>query len=301
MNKEHSIVPDSMSTYAASSDDTKTENVFRMLHGLGLVKSVPRCVSDHTLKWIARCLLIVKKLPTVASDVAEILQNMTNLYLTTAFRVCAGSADHEKLLLGIVPVPIPEYILEPAVPKSNSQNRFGFGMGNSPVPSSQQPIQSMNRTRDAELCAPLPCELDDLYAVQKLILDAQENLQGVVKLDLVESWIVDPIREPGEERMSLVCRRARVLEKRHAVAWSCVFVAAAIHFARNDMHKYSNSPEDLEALDEYVDSVLHAMPILLDISSRTSCMRAVGGKAIVQEVSTWQPFALTPSVITFAH
>ncbi|CAJ1967863.1 unnamed protein product [Cylindrotheca closterium] len=280
-----SMAFDSMESSAVSpSNDSKAEEVLKLLNGMGFVQSTPRCVSDHALRWIARSLLIVKKLPTAALDVAEILENITNLYLTTAFRLCAGSADHEKFVLGISSVPIPDYVLEPATPKASSQNRFGFGKGSSNLPSTQEPIQSMTSTRDAELCAPLPCELDDLSSVQKLILNAQDKLQGVVKLDLVDSWIRDPIREPGEERMSLVCRRARVLEKRQSIAWSCVFVVAAAHLARNEIHRHSKSETVLDALDDYVNSALHAAPILLDIASRTSCIRAVGGKAIVQEI-----------------
>eukprot|EP00980_Cylindrotheca_fusiformis_P011399 scaffold2642_cov120-Cylindrotheca_fusiformis.AAC.8 len=250
------------------------------------VSSVPKCFSRHVVSWIARLLIIVKKLPSVTSDAMVALKNIFNLYITTAFRVCAGSSAHEQVLLGLSSPPIPEYLLEPASPRSSSPNLFGFGRRSSNASATNRASPSVAPSVDAELCAPLASEKESLGTVQNLIVNAQKELEGFVKLDLVENWLRDPVREPGEERLAIVCRRARILEARHAVSWSCVFLAATLHAARVEIHQTSNDEKLLEDLDSYVESFLHSVPLLLSMSNRISCIRAISGKAIVNEIIT---------------
>jgi hypothetical protein len=270
------------------SDDSAVKEVFRLLSLYcdkpGSVNAVPKCFSQHAVKWIARILMMMKRLPSVTESAMTVLENVFNLYITTAFRVCAGSSAQEQILLGITSPQIHDYLLDPPSPRASSPKLFGFGRRSSSTPSTSCAAPAVTPVIDAELCAPLSCEMEALRSVQNLIVNAQKELAGFVKLDLVEGWITDPVREPGEERLAIVCRRARVLEARHAVAWSCVFMAATLHIARLEIHQVSKDATSLEAFDEYVESFLHAVPLLLSMSNRISCIRAISGKAIVQEV-----------------
>lgn len=288
--RENGTPPENYSA-TTHADAPGVAEVFRLLSvycdGPGSLKLVPNCFRKHAIKWIARLLTIMKKLPSATGDAMVVLQNIFNLYITTAFRVCAGSSAHEQILLGISSPRIPEYVLDPASPRSSSQNLFGFGRRSSNSSGTPRAAPVVAPIVDAELCAPLSCEMETLRIVQNLIVNAQNGLDGFVKLDLVEGWITDPVREPGEARLAIVCRRARVLETRHAVAWSCVFMAATLHAASIQIHAASKDTALLHDLDEYVESIMHAVPVILSMSSRISCIRAISGKAIVQEVSPY--------------
>jgi hypothetical protein len=62
---------------------------------------VPKCFSDGVLKWVARLLMIMHKLPPLAEDACKLFFNIFDLYTTTAFQVCSGSSNHEHILLGL--------------------------------------------------------------------------------------------------------------------------------------------------------------------------------------------------------
>jgi hypothetical protein len=255
---------------------------------------VPKCFSEHAVKWISRLLMIIEKLPSVTANALDVLENICGLYTTTAFRICAGSFGHEQTVLGIQRPPIPDYLSEPATPSqrpsssssssSSSSPYFSFKRRSSETPRVPRITHILSPCIEAELCAPVMSELESLNPAQGLIINAQQRLESFVKLDLVESWIRDPIRNPGDDRWTTVCRRARILEKRHAVSWSCVFLAALLHVARCKAQGEANFTLS-HTLDEYTEIFLLAIPKLLSMSNRMSCLRAVDGRAIVQEVS----------------
>jgi hypothetical protein len=136
--------------------------------------------------------------------------------------------------------------------------------------------------------------LSGLSCLQDLIVSAQKNLDSIVKLDLVDGWIGDPVQMPTDGRGDFTGRAARVLEKRQAASWSCLFVAAALQIARfvaKRNLKMTDVSSNLEFLDKYADTFLRAAPVLVSLSNRISCVRAIRGKGIVQEVGSFLRFS----------
>jgi hypothetical protein len=173
-----------------------------------------------------------------------------------------------------------------------------FGFRRKTSSSSQKPVRpapTLSPSTEAELCAPVPGEMAGLSCLQDLIVSAQNNLDGIVKLDLVDGWIVDPVQMPTDGRGDFTARAARVLEKRQAASWSFMFVAAALQIARfvaKHNLEMTGGSSNLEFLDKYADNFLRAAPVLVSLSNRISCIRAIRGKGIVQEVGSFPCFSI---------
>lgn len=252
---------------------------------------LPACIVNCLFPWIGRLLLLLERLPPISEEVVKVFCNLSDLYLTTAFRICCGSSMHEKILLGIE---APKSIISSetiSVCRSQEQpaSMFGFGRrSTTPKISAIGSSSSLSPTTDAEICSPLRCEETTLEPVRVLILDAQDQLKSIAKLDLVDGWVADANPSESRNLAELACQSARVLERRQASIWGCTFLTLALEIAGLIAkttfagHVYGLS---LNELENYVRRLVSALPKLVEIANRISCVRAIRGRIIVQQVS----------------
>jgi hypothetical protein len=287
VSEESTQVFDLLRTYCGSNDPNIT----------GMV---PKCVNNGVLKWVSRLLIIMEKLPCIIEDAYKVYSNVFDLYATTVFRICAGNSGSERLLLGMDP-PSKHSIHEaPTRPQGRAASPlFGFGRRSSSHNLNSKPSRpalTIAANLEAELCAPVPDEMDGLLHLRDMIQKAQATLKTIVKLDLVDGWVSDPVPSEGDDVVTFACKSARVLEKRQAASWSCVFVAAALHLAILIANKHiedgntnDSARAQLEPLEAYASSFLKATPTLVSLSNRIACVRSLRAKRVVQEVSCPSP------------
>jgi hypothetical protein len=283
-----------------------------------------RAIADCVLKWVGRLLSVAYKLPLIADDVCEAVTNLGDLYFTTAFRLCAGSARNEDIILGAVSptalVDPPREQREPSSPRVEAHRRqssgsihVGFGRrpSKSKIPTrAKHQIPVVPRTIDAEICAPLSSDIDIVSLMRKFIERGQRSLEGIVNLQKIEQWMSDPdfmtLNAAVKDTMTNV---ASTLSKRAGAAWSCLFVAetlcAALFFLmqftedsfapREDrVQSVGETPEESSETPHpqqrpfafYVASVRDAVPRLVDLASQISSVRAIMGRHIVREVGS---------------
>ena len=256
--------------------------------------SAPRCVSDGLVGWIARLIEIIKRLPLIVEDTSAVFANLCDLYFTTVLRLCSGCVKSERIILGTEKANPFLVIRDSArsAPPSGSASIFGFRTGGaSNLPRSTSLLKAVLPVSiDAEIGAPLVRNSADVSIVRSFIVRAQSSLSDVVSLEKVDSWLQDPARS-SESPEEYACGTARILEKREAAIWSCFVVSAfadsALHIARRSLE---NSPlgsgfiDDLEPLRSYTDMMLEVTQPLVALASQFSCIRAIGGFAVVNEV-----------------
>jgi len=227
---------------------------------------------------------------SLAFEASEILTGISNLYLTTAFRIATGSANNERLVLGIdTPPPFANHdeMLSSRVVASSSV--FGFGRWQAPQgqTSSDRPPAPLTMTTEAEICSPLQSEFEDIKQVRTLLLRAQDELKGIAKLHLVDQWVVDPTPSTSRSLAELACDSARVLEKRQLAIWGYGFMALTMEIALEILvSQDSTKQSDFEKFSAYVGEVSMAVPKLIEVGSRLSCLRAIRGRVIVRQVSS---------------
>ena len=278
--------------------------------------------SNELIKWTARLLSVIEKLPLIADDVTKIFRDLYDLYFITAFRLCAGNTKSEKIILGIDPatplfshesdheIKSPRSILNKKEPPS----RF-MGFGRRP---SQPPVRNrrdigtpaVSRNAEADICAPLPSEARKVALLRDFIISGQDNLGTCVKLDRMDHQLKDPIPPPTIDA-EFTLKVVDILKKRQCAAWSCLFVAALLDVACTSAEKSlkasflnqitgvdesrptpEETPEDgeartsLDSLATYSKTVSLVAPFLVNLSSRIACVRAILGGKMVKEVST---------------
>lgn len=224
------------------------------------------------------------------------MTSVSSLYLTTAFRIATGSAGHERILLGI-DQPEPSVKLEEMSARRSSETNgssgssavfgFGFRQGAQALSSVTSHSSSFVSSpfADAEICSPLPFEMDSVRAVRDFIMDAQEKLKGVAKLNLVDKWVCDPNPSASQNLADLACQSARVLEKRLAALWGCAFLAAALDIVSELVSSEENGAESA-AFRSYAKTLSEVIPQIVEMSSRIACIRTIRGKIIVRQVSS---------------
>lgn len=240
-----------------------------------------KCILDWLLPWTSRLLILIEKLPSMLEEASGIMTNIFDLYSTTVFRLCAGNSGNERILLGtdelnVKATPTQEHVTR--VVQRASSPHFGFGRRSQSQQLPAKPAPTLSTHLDAELCSLVPTESVFLASVDDLILDAQRNLQGIAKLDLVDGWIADPVLDEDTVEDDFVRETARVLEKRQAACWSYISLAVALHTATLRLDR------NCAALTDYSDRFIRCLPILIRLSSRISCMRAIRGRTLVKEV-----------------
>ena len=262
---------------------------------------VPKCVCDGVFAWVSRLLMVMQRLPRVAEDAHKAFGNIFDLYATTVFRICVGSSISERIVLGIDSPSKSSHIGAIAAASSQrtqgtSSPLFGFRrMSGRATPvkmsATARAAPTISAHIEAELCAPLICELNELTPLRVFIMKAHENLQNIVKLDLADHWVMDPLPTASDTKRSFAEQVARVLEKRQAASWSCLFVAAGLHLSSliatsllSQTNKDSKCAISLGELRTYVRSFVSASLKLVSLSNRVSCLRAIRARQIVQEV-----------------
>lgn len=266
-----------MKTFVGNSD----------IEAVGLV---PACIVNGIIPWISRLLLIIDKLPPIAEDACKVFSNISDLYVTTAFRICCGSADHEKILLGNEDAPplLTQEAIAALAARGSSASRFGFGRKQASISTASSP--TLGESIEAEICSALPCELVDLAPVRELIRMGQESLEGIAKLHLVDEWVLDPALGEIKDFGELVCRSTRMLEKRQAAIWGCAFLTLALQiadFTTQSKFQAGMGPKyglTLAAMDQYVARLRTAAPKLIEFGTRIACVRAIRSRSILQNV-----------------
>jgi len=240
-----------------------------------------RCIFGGVLPWTARLLIIIDKIPSLVEEACTVLTNIFDLYITTAFRLCAGNASNERVLLGIDDTfqQLQNENYPPVFRENQSSSpMFGFGLRTKPTQERSKPPPVISVTAEAELCTFVTEEQHNLVCLREFLLDSQESLQGVAKLDLVDNWILDPLMEDETVEEDFAEQTARVLEKRQAASHNHIFLAIGLHLATK------NLPESCARIKSYTDRVLEAVPLLIDLCSRISCMRSIRGMTLLTEI-----------------
>jgi len=267
----------------------------------------PSCVSDVLIVWLSRLVEIIVRLPPIAEDVSAIFANICDLYFTTVFRICCGSSKNERILLGAEP-PSPFVVLRSdtmTTPRESAKDArtpifssFRKSMETAKNRSSSRPPSVLPVAVEAEICAPLPKEAGNVSKLREFLLRAQNSLRDVVSLDMVNSWLTDPVHN-SETQEEHACGVARVLEKRQGAIWSCFVVAAladvVLSETRNRMggaYLGSSFVDDLDPLTYYVQMMQTITPDLAALACRFSCIRAISGfdtvKAILRVGGGWE-------------
>ncbi|CAB9511403.1 Coiled-coil domain containing 132 [Seminavis robusta] len=264
---------------------------------------------------IARLLVIMGKLPLVTEDVSVVFANLCDLYFTTVFRICVGSASTERIILGLDRPSLIELNQQPHLPMSSpgksdkppsSPPLFGFRRRSSSSSLSGRRRNSMQSielpaTLEADLCAPLFCDSSSLTSTRAFIERAQLTLRDIVLLDKVDQWITDPVTvtpssnnngsSSEEEDDRFVVKAISNLEKRMGAAWSCLGIAALLDatcvVARKKLCESRSGRahcSDLSTLEHYKEAALKTVSKLIQLASKVSTMRAIMARRVVSEV-----------------
>jgi hypothetical protein len=203
--------------------------------------------------------MMLEKLPPIVEDACRVFSNMFDLYTTTVFRVCAGSSNQERILLGLE-APQNHVLIEPMTRAlvGTSSPLFGFGRQSPSLQKPTNPAPTPSACTDAEFFVPLPSEMDGLVPSINGIRHVQESLKGITKLDLVDGWVTYPVPASTQSLAGLGGKSARILEKRQSASWSCVFLPITLQIASLQAKKHSDRSygTSLDMLDKYVQSIL---------------------------------------------
>ena len=246
----------------------------------------------------------MEKLPPIVDDVSVVFANLCDLYFTTVFRICSGSAKAERILLGMDP-PTPSLTREsesrqismsPAKPEkpASSSSLFAFRRRSSSSLSGKRKAQAIQvelpETLEADLCSPTLSEMSGLRATREFINRAKKSLASIVLLDKVDQWLEDPVvvNNGGQQDDSVVVKAIRNFEKRLGGAWSCLGVAivldACCSVARMKLAGSPQALNDISTLEHYNQAALLMLPQLIKLSNRIAAVRAVMARRVVTEV-----------------
>lgn len=267
--------------------------------GDGGLLLAPETVTHELVAWFARLIFIMKKLPLITDDISAVFANLCDLYFTTVFRICAGNAKSERILLG-EDSPSPLLIVREDLPPTlisdentgGSQLFSSFRKTTNRSASLKSPSQSrtvLPSYLEAEICSPMRPDGVNEERLRKFIQRAQKSLRDVVNLDMVDSWMLDPHSDTTEEE---ACKVAVVLAKREGAIWSSLTVAALVETAyklarRNLASSFMKSTvvgDELVPLKAYSQNVLDVTPTLALVARQIACSRAVAGSEIVKEI-----------------
>ena len=270
----------------------------------GLGQLAPEVVTADLLVWFCRLLLTIRKLPLVVQEVSAVFVNLCDLYFTTVFRLCAGKGHSELLLLGVhEPKQLPlqqSDVLPLHVSDENVSGSPGFFSFRTKGIRQNSRIGSRPRVvlpchLEAEICSPLHRESQQVALLREYVVKAQESLQDVVSLDMVDTWLEDPCQNSPEEQ---ACEIAQLLGKREGAIWSALVVVALVDAASTvatiQLGQGFTSPMtnidselahlELAHLKAYCRTVLAVIPTLTQIARSISCNRAMGGAQVVEGI-----------------
>ena len=211
--------------------------------------------ADGLLKWVAHLLAIGNDLPLVAMDATKAIVTLFDLYFLTVFRICASSRTNEDVVIAL-------------------------GRG-----SSAQSLSSslMSVTMEADVCAPLPSEVEGFAGLQLFIQNSRTRLDRMVNLDKFQSADQLSIGSTVNQHKTNALR----LEKESAAAFSCLITAIVVDIA-SKLHKHvdiSNDEGDAEeTLTSYAQEVISMAPVFVKQSCHLSATRALSGKELIFKI-----------------
>ena len=289
--------------YSEAEEDGLYSVIFPLIsyepNGLCILPLGTQSAVNGLVKWTARLLAVIKKLPIIASDVAKVLANIYDLYLLTVFRLCAGNSTNESILLGLEER-CPMGSIKPEQDQHSNgsvrpQGGYGFRQRKRrppPKPTTSHPISP---TIEADICAPLPAEKEKLEFLRKFIVDGQESVRGMVNLDRIEEWgasiPTDDSSPKKNQRMAdEMAQSVRLLEKNCVASCSSLFAAALLDTAWAVAKKSMNGEQqfvdsNLTCLKNYVSSAIKAAPMLMHLATRMTSIRSINARNVVHEVS----------------
>jgi hypothetical protein len=242
-----------------------------------------KCMIYGIIPCCARVFLLLKKLPSMSTQSILVLSNIFDLYIATAFRLAAGNARNERVLLGL---DTPKHFVKSGeidalvATRFASQSFGGFGRRSSQasISSNDSKLQHISKSVEAEMScfSAQDAHKHNLLLLCDLIMAAQVNLQGIAKLDLVNAWIGDPSSDEDEEEFAALT--ARVLEKRAAASLNVVCLAATLHLSANHVAAMDSH------FVEYRNKFVTCMPTFMKLTHRMITMRSICGQAIVSEI-----------------
>lgn len=239
-----------------------------------------KSIFDGILPWTGRLLLIFDKLPILRKDASNVMIGIMDLYVTTALRLCSGNAANERVLLDSFPQTTAVTQRPVAINRSSSnQTMFDFGLRSNPGQNHPRPTTAViSPTAEAELCALVQGEREDLDSLRDFVKDAKQRMEGVAKLDLVDKWIIDPVLREDTDVDDFAEATARILEKRQAASCNYLFVGLGVFLVNESLSG------NCQPIQDYCDRLLQVIPLLVTLCNRIACMRSIRGKALLREV-----------------
>lgn len=254
---------------------------------------IPSSIVNDIIPWLSRLMLVWEKLPPISEEAFEVCSNISDLYLTTAFRLCSGNGSNEKIILGLERCKSPLDV-ESSIARSQEQppGMFPFSRRSSlQVKAGTQTSQNFSMV-EADVCSPMLQETVSSETLRQLILNAQEALKDIAKIDLVNNWIPDPSPINDEDTNKVAKDATRVLEKRVSAAWGCIFLYVALEKVQGFVQtllvqektdqRYGLS---MSKMTEYVHNMKCCLPYLVKKCVQIACSRAVTTGKIVEKVS----------------
>jgi hypothetical protein len=257
----------------------------------------PQSVAKELVGWLSRLLVTIYHLPLIAEDVSAVVANLCDLYITTVLRLCAGSAKSESILLGDdptspycqIPEDFPPILRDENSARSPIFSSFRKNRRQSSFVKIPGTSSVLSTALDAEICAPLPRDSVDVKQLNDFVKRAQSSLKDVVNLDMVNTWMVDPVADNPEEQASEV---ARLLAKRQAAILGCMFVAGLVDAFSASARQFLSALKIstfsdsvvLRSLLSYNRTLLKVTPLLVQVASQIACARAVGTASIVRDI-----------------
>lgn len=244
----------------------------------------PRSFVNGLLKWTTCLLHVHQTLPQTLCDLEAVFSNLFDLYCSTVLRLCAGDAPRESILLGGTCLQRRAERRRDDVLNDGKSSRSSRVSARSRRDDSKRVLDADIPVLDAILCSPMVPDRIAIDSLRDFIERAHESLNGVVKLDKVDNWLVDP-RYSGESPEEYACMLAKTLEKRLVASWSCLAVASlAACVGSVTCIENSSKGDSLNAVCSYLQSVMDNSLSLWRVSSRIAVARSLAPSEIVKAI-----------------
>ena len=299
---------DNINNHAEQSSQGKEQELYQYLDHLKMddqnIPILTHSARTGLVKWTSQLCNLMEDLPILAEDIAIVLTNLFDLYILTVFRLCAGTAKNEQILLGAGSRAYDSYLMQQQqlllknhvngnhnkskkskTKKGKKQSKTNHA--NNMKPSF--PKKNIVASIEADVCAPLCSEADSIGRLRDFIRLGQESLSKMVDLDKMDDWLCKQTKE-----------NASILVQQVAAAASCLFVAALIDAtvqkARKNLTQAWKAPlsprqnvetcvtESLISLSLYSRQAVAVIPSLSVIATRIAAANAVKTKTTVLEV-----------------
>lgn len=238
---------------------------------------------DEVLPWFGRLSAIMKNLNVVTDDVAAVFANITDLYVTTVFRACAGSKKTERVLLG---EHLPNAFVFPKLQVESDENSsstkasmFDSFRKRPSLLTRKSSSISIPSDLHADLCSPFPNEQANLGPTQAFIFRAQASLEDIVNLDMVDNWLVNPVS--GDSIEERACSGAKILVKRETAILSSVVLAYVLAVTVDNT---VGSDDGLKAFQSYARSLIRVTLPLANIAREISAVHALNCDNVVKDI-----------------